>query len=107
VLPPFLVAAALVVGVLALAPTRRLFLAGRSPGLVSGYFIGLWVLGMLLAISPLRARIVLPLLALLYVLPFVAWRAGIGRLLGRRPREVRPPMKNVTPPARDEPPGTR
>ena len=40
----------------------------------------------------------LPILVVLYVVPFINWRAGLERLVGRRPREVRPPMKNVTPP---------
>jgi len=98
VVPPFLIGAALVVGLLALWPTRRLFVAGRSAGLITAYFAGLWLLGLLLAIAPRIGRLVLPILVVLYVVPFINWRAGLERLVGRRPREVRPPIKNVTPP---------
>ena len=98
VVPPFLIGAALVVGLLALWPTRRLFVAGRSAGFITAYFAGLWLLGLLMAIAPRAARLVLPIVVVLYVVPFVNWRAGLGRLLGRPPREAPPPMKNVTPP---------
>jgi hypothetical protein len=107
VITPALLAAVLVVGVLALAPTRRLFQAGRPPRYVAGYFVALWLLGLVVALAPAAARAAVPLLVLLYVVPFIDWRAGIDRLLGRPPRQVRPPMKNVTPPPRDEATGTR
>ena len=107
VVSPFVLAAALVVGFLALAPARRLFLAGRSSGFVTAYFLSLWLLGLLAVLSRGGARVVLPLIVVLYIAPFITWRAGIDRLLGRR-REVRPPPRNVTPPAeRDEAAGTR
>jgi hypothetical protein len=102
---PFLIGAVLVVGLLALWPTRRLYVTGRSAGFITAYFAGLWLLGLLIVIAPRVARLTLPLLVVLYVVPFINWRAGIERLVGRRPREVRPPMKNVTPP--DEAAGTR
>jgi hypothetical protein len=98
VVPPFLIGAALIVGLVALWPTRRLYVAGRSAGLITAYFAGLWLLGILIAVAPRLARLTLPLLVVLYVVPFIDWRAGIDRLVGRRPREVRPPIKNVTPP---------
>jgi hypothetical protein len=98
VVPPFLIGAALVVGLLALWPTRRLFIAGRSAGFIAAYFAGLFLLGLLIAIAPRTARLVLPILVVLYVVPFINWRAGLERLVGRQPREVRPPIKNVTPP---------
>jgi hypothetical protein len=100
VIPPFILVATLVVGLLALAPTRRLYVAGRSPGIIASYFVSLWLLGVLVALAPRLARLVLPILVVLYIVPFLDWRTGLDRLLGRR-REVRPPMKNVTPP-RDE-----
>jgi hypothetical protein len=106
VITPALIAATIVVGLLALAPTRRLFQSGRPPRYVAGYFAALWLLGLVAALAPGAARGVVPLLVVLYVFPFINWRAGIDRLLGRPPREVRPPMKNVTPP-RDEATGTR
>jgi hypothetical protein len=103
--PPLLIGAVLIVGLLALWPTRRLYIAGRSTSSIALYFAALFGLGLLIAIAPRAARLVLPLLVVLYVVPFINWRAGIERLIGRRPREVRPPMKDVTP--RDEAPGTR
>jgi hypothetical protein len=103
--PPFLIGAALIAGLVALWPARRLYVAGRSTSSIALYFAALWLLGLLIAIAPRAARLVLPILVVLYVLPFINWRAGIERLLGRRPREVRPPMKDVTP--RDEATGTR
>jgi hypothetical protein len=105
VVPPFLIAAALIVGLLALWPARRLYVAGRSTTAIGLYFAALFLLGLLIALAPRAARLVLPVLVLLYVLPFINWRAGFERLLGRRPREVRPPIKDVTP--RDEATGTR
>jgi hypothetical protein len=104
VIPPLLLLVTLVVGLLALAPTRRLYVAGRSPGVVASYFAGLWLLGVLVALAPRLARVVVPVLVVLYIVPFLDWRAGLDRMLGRR-REVRPPMKNVTP--RDEAGETR
>jgi hypothetical protein len=105
VVSPFLLIAVLIVGLLALAPTRRLYVAGRSPGIVASYFVCLWLLGVLVALAPRLARLVVPVLLVLYIVPFLNWRAGLDRLLGRR-GEVRPPMKNVTPP-RDEAGETR
>jgi hypothetical protein len=105
VVPPFLIAAALIVGLLALWPARRLYVTGRSTAAIGLYFAALFILGLLIALAPRAARLVLPLLVVLYVVPFINWRAGFERLLGRRPREVRPPMKDVTP--RDEATGSR
>jgi peptidoglycan/LPS O-acetylase OafA/YrhL len=100
VVPPFLIGAVLIVGLVALWPTRRLYVAGRSASSIALYFAAVFLLGLLVALAPRVARLVLPLLVVLYIVPFINWRAGIERLLGRRPREVRPPMKDVTP--RDE-----
>jgi hypothetical protein len=104
VIPPILLVATLVVGLLALVPTRRLYVAGRSPGVIATYFVSLWLLGVLVALAPRLARLVVPILLILYIVPFLDWRGGLDRMLGRR-REVRPPMKNVTP--RDEAGETR
>jgi hypothetical protein len=97
VVPPFLIGAALIVGLVALWPTRRLYVTGRSAGFITAYFAGLWLLGLLIVLAPRIARLILPILVVLYVVPFLNWRAGLERLIGRRPREVRPPMKDVTP----------
>ena len=105
VVPPVLIGAALIVGLLALWPARRLYVGGRAASSIAMYFAALWLLGLLIAIAPARARFLLPVLVVLYVVPFINWRAGIERLLGLRPREPRAPMKNVTPP--DEASGNR
>ncbi|MDQ2966402.1 MAG: hypothetical protein M3R57_11195 [Chloroflexota bacterium] len=97
-LSPALVAAVLVLALLALIPTRRLFQRGASGGFVAGYFLALWLLGLVILATPGRARILLPVLAVLALVPYLHLREGIDRLLGRPPRPTRPPIKNVTPP---------
>jgi len=97
-LPPALLAAILVLALLALIPTRRLFQRGASGGLVAAYFLALWLLGLAVVATGARARILLPVILILAVLPYVHIRDGIDRLLGRPPRPVAPPVKNVTPP---------
>ena len=102
--PPALLALALVVGLLVLLPARRLQLAGLSPQVIGLYAACLWLGGFLLAIRPIGARFLLPILLLAYIAPFVAAPERVGRLLRRgQPRDPpRPPMKDVTP--RDDPP---
>jgi hypothetical protein len=100
-LPPALVAAILVLALLALIPTRRLFQRGASSGLIALYFLALWLLGLATVATGGRARILLPVILVLAVLPYFHLREGIDRILGRPPRPTRPPIKNVTPP--DEP----
>lgn len=113
VLSPALIAAILVVGILALAPTRRMYDAGRARETVGGYFLGIWALGVLVVLGPARTRFVIPLLIVLYIVPFISWRRGLARLLGRPadvrppPRNVTPQPRNVTPPAPDEARGAR
>jgi hypothetical protein len=97
-LPPALIAAVLVLALLALIPTRRLFRRGASAGAVAGYFLSIWMLGLLILAVPGRARLLLPIVLVLAVVPYINVREGIDRLLGRPPRPPRPPMKNVTPP---------
>jgi hypothetical protein len=99
VVPPFILGIVLVAGLLALAPTRRMYTSGRSNGATATYFLAVWLLGILIAFAPRTARLLLPILVVLYVVPFINWRAGLDRLVGRPARPVRPPMKNVTPPA--------
>lgn len=100
-LPPALVAAILVLALLALIPTRRLFQRGASSGLVAAYFLALWLLALAMVATGARARILVPVILVLAVLPYFHIREGVDRLLGRPPRPTRPPIKNVTPP--DEP----
>lgn len=94
-------AAILVLALLALIPTRRLFQRGASSGVVAAYFLALWLLGLAMVATGGRARILVPVIIVLAVLPYVRIRDGIDRLLGRPPRPTPPPIKNVTPP--DEP----
>jgi hypothetical protein len=97
VLSPALVAVLLVLALLALIPTHRLFQRGASAGMVAAYFLALWLLGLVVFANPGRARIMLPVILVLAIAPYLHLREGIDRLLGRPPRPVAPPMKNVTP----------
>ena len=101
-IPPFVIALVLIVGIVALAPARRLFLAGRSAGFIATWLAAVWLLSVIVVLAPVLARILVPLLLALYIAPFFTWPAGLERMLGRRP-PVRPPMKNVTPRTQDEP----
>lgn len=98
ILPPALVAAVLLLALLALIPTRHLFRRGASTGFVTGYYLALLVVGLVVVATQGRARILLPIMIVLAVVPYLHIREGIDRLLGRPPRPTRPPMKNVTPP---------
>lgn len=83
---------------LVLIPTRRLFLRGASGAAVAGYFLTLWMLGLVILATGGRARILLPVLLVVAIAPYFHIREGIDRLLGRPPRPRPPPIKNVTPP---------
>lgn len=98
ILPPALVAAILVLALLALIPTRRLFQRGASASFVAGYFFALWLIGLVIVATQGRARILVPVMIVLAVVPYLHLREGIDRVLGRPPRPTRPPIKNVTPP---------
>jgi hypothetical protein len=104
---PWLVALGLVVALLVLLPARRLQLAGLSSRVIGAYAVGLWLFAMIVAIRPVAARFVVPILILAYLAPFVAAPERIGRALTRGGRGgSRPdgpgadgrPVKDVTPP---------
>jgi hypothetical protein len=97
---PWLLALALVIGLLALIPARRLQLAGVSSRAIGLYALALWVLGMTLAVRPAGARILIPFLLVAYIAPFVAAPDRVRRVLrgGGLPPGDPPPMKDVTPP---------
>jgi hypothetical protein len=100
-MPPGLLALVLVLGVLALVPARRLARLGWSRGSVGTYFLALWAMGFAVATAPGGARILVPLLLVVWIAPFVTWRTAIDRMLGRPPPHE--PPRNVTPPEpRDE-----
>jgi hypothetical protein len=99
---PWLIALALVVGLLVLIPARRLQLAGMSSRTIGLYALGLWILAMAIAIRPAGARVLVPFLLVAYIAPLVAAPDQVRRVLRRPPPDLpptsRPPMKDVTPP---------
>ena len=99
---PWLLALALIVGLLVLIPARRLQLSGVSARAAGLYVVILWVLAMAVAIRPVATRFVVPILLVAYLAPFVAGPDRVRRLLRRPPPGDdgvdRPPMKDVTPP---------
>ena len=97
-LPPVLLAVVLLTGLLALIPARRLYLGGQPTGIVGAYFLALWLFA--LAAFEARGRLFVPLVLVLYVVPFITWRAGLERLFGRAPtdRTGQERPKDVTPP---------
>jgi hypothetical protein len=108
-IPPIAILAA-VIGLLALIPTRRLYLAGWRGWAIVGYWLLLLALGLLIAELRGPARFLVPILVVAVLAPFVTARAGIDRLLGRvraagardvTPRPAPPAQlpRNVTPPA--------
>jgi hypothetical protein len=105
--PPWLLALALVLGLLVLVPARRLQLAGLAPRTIGILAATLWGLGMLVAIRPVASRFLIPILLIAYIAPFVAAPDQLGRVLGRGGGRggtaARPPMKNVTPSEPGEP----
>lgn len=104
IISPLVLGLGLLVGLLVLLPARRLQLAGLSAQAIGLYALCLWLVGFLLAIRPVGARFLVPILLLAYIAPFVAAPERVGRVLRRgRPRDPpRPPIKDVTP--RDGPP---
>ena len=106
--PPWLLALGLVLGLLVLLPARRLQLAGLPPRTIGMLALILWALGMLVAVSPGGARVLIPILLVAYLAPFVAAPDRVGRILrgvvagpGGRGGAAGPPIKNVTPPDPD------
>ena len=105
---PWLLALALVIGLLILVPARRLQLAGLTPRTIGLYALTLWLLAMIVAVQPVATRVLVPILLISYIAPFVAAPDTVRRVLrqGDRPGPGRPsggfpgrpPMKNVTPP---------
>jgi hypothetical protein len=105
---PWLLALALVVGLLVLIPARRLQLGGVSARAAGAYVVVLWVLAMAVAIRPVATRFLVPILLVAYLAPFIAGPDQVRRWLRRPPAGgaggaardgvERPPMKDVTPP---------
>lgn len=97
---PWLLAVALVLGLVVLLPARRLQLAGLSGGAIGLYAVFVWLLGFALVIRPGATRFLVPILIITYIAPFVAGPERIARVArrGRRGPPPPPPIKNVTPP---------
>jgi len=97
---PALLLTLLLASLLATLPVRRLHAAGWTPNaLFTAWFIyvALIVTGLDVGAG---LRYVLPVLVVLFVLPYVAGQSRlerVGRLLGAR-RAPAPPVINVTPP---------
>lgn len=95
---PTTIAFALLLALLVLVPTRKLSLSGTSRLTMTTYFLALWGLSLTLLVAR-GPRILIPLLLVLYLLPFVTFGAGIAAI--RRRFGLRP-IKDVTP--AEEPP---
>jgi hypothetical protein len=80
---PALAVLGVVLALLVLIPTRRLYLAGWRGLPLWGYFAVLVCFGLLVAELRAPARFLVPLLVIAYLAPFVTGRAGFDRLLGR------------------------
>lgn len=68
---------------LALIPTRRLFLAGWRPAPLAAYLLVLMALAMSLLLVRAGIRFLLPILLVLYVLPFVGAPEVVARTITR------------------------
>ena len=104
---PATIAIALVVALLVLVPTRRLFNVGASRRALTAYFLAMWLFAVLVAIVRGPLGFLIPFLFIAYLVPFVTLREGLERLRGRfggildpwlRAREPERPVKDVTPP---------
>jgi hypothetical protein len=104
---PWLLALGFALGLLVLIPARRLQAAVFTSRTIGLYALALWAMGMLLAIRPLGARFLVPILLIAYLAPFIGAPEQVRRVLGRGRGRMpgtpgAPPMKDVTP---REPPG--
>ena len=96
-----------VLALLVVIPTRRLYLAGWSTGLLFGYFLFVFALGLLVAELRGPARYLVPLLVIAYLGPFVAARAGLERMAGRGRRGSGPGSDGAGQQVRAERPDVR
>jgi hypothetical protein len=105
---PALLAIGFVLALVVLLPARRLHLAGVSGRVIALYAVCVWALGFFLAVRPVAARFLIPILIIAWVAPFIAAPERVARLTKRirGPRDEPPrPIKNVTPPDDPAPPG--
>ena len=105
---PALLAVGLVIGLIILLPARRLQLAGFSRRSIALYAICLWALAFFMAVRPLAARFLIPILLIAYLAPFVVAPGRLSAIVtrgrgrdgpgGGRGDPPKPQIKNVTPP---------
>jgi hypothetical protein len=107
---PLLLAVGLILGLIILIPARRLQLAGFRSRTIGIYAACLWALAFFLAVRPIAARFLVPILLIAYLAPFVTAPGRLSRIVarGRGPggrggtggtgEPPKPPIKNVTPP---------
>ena len=81
VLPaPWLLASGLLLGLSVLLPARRLYDGGISSGVITGYALILWLLGLFVLWRPIGGKFLVPILLIAYIAPFVAGPDRIARL---------------------------
>jgi hypothetical protein len=110
---PALLLVGLILGLIILLPARRLQLAGFSSRAIGAYAACLWALAFFLAVRPVAARFLVPILLVAYLAPFVVAPGRLSGIVTRgrgrggaggagSPRatgdSLKPPIKNVTPP---------
>jgi hypothetical protein len=107
---PALLLIGLVLALIILVPARRLQLAGFSGRATGLYAFCLWGLAFFLAVRPVAARFLVPILLIAYLAPFVVAPGRLSRIVARgRGRggaggsrttgePPKPAIKNVTPP---------
>lgn len=99
---PWLIAVALVLGLIVLLPARRLQLAGLTGRSIGLYALSLWALGFFLIVRPGATRFLIPILLIAYLAPFVVAPDRMARIIRRGGGDGRlpptRPLKDVTPP---------
>jgi hypothetical protein len=102
VLSPALLAIGFVLALIVLLPARRLHLGGVPERWIGLYVVFVWALAFFLAVRPVAARFLIPILIVAWVAPFIVAPERVSGLVrrarGPRDKPPRPPMKNVTPP---------
>ncbi len=85
----------ILIGLVVLVPTRRLFLAGWPSRLLLAYYLIVVGLGAIVAELRAPARYLVPILVVMYIAPFVTAGAGLARIIGGRGSATAPPVKPV------------
>ena len=80
VLPPIVIALALLCALAVLPPARRLQLAGLPAGWIGTYAAAVWILALVMALLP-SGRFLFPIVLLAWVGPFIVAPERLGRVL--------------------------